>query len=66
MVELEIGRHGVLILLILFLLLGFEDILIWVNQGIMPAIEFFLAMVLVLGVIMFALREANRHKPPNP
>lgn len=63
MVDFQIGRHGVILLVALFLLLGMEDILIWVNTGTLPAIEFFVAMFLVLGVFALAVREAVLHPP---
>jgi len=64
MVDLHIGRHGVVLLAILFLLLGIEDILIWLNSGEIPAIEFFLGLVLVLAVIAGAIYEAEHFRPP--
>lgn len=64
MVDVHIGRQGVILLVILFILLAFEDILIWMNTGTIPAAEFFVAMLLVLGVVALALWEANLHPPP--
>ncbi|WP_410767160.1 hypothetical protein [Haloferax sp. DFSO60] len=64
MVNFHIGRGGVVIILLLFLLLELEDILIWVNTGSLPAIEFFVATIIVLGVVAFAIREAVAHPPP--
>lgn len=65
MVDLDIGRHGLVILLILFAVLGAEDVLIWVNSGVVPAVEFFLATLLVLIVVAVAIRESMRHAPPD-
>ncbi|MFB6171941.1 MAG: hypothetical protein ABEJ23_05355 [Haloarculaceae archaeon] len=64
MVELQIGRHGVVLLIFMFLLLGAEDILVWLNSGDLPAAEFFVGMLVVLGVILLAIREAIQHPPP--
>ncbi|MFC7201981.1 hypothetical protein ACFQJC_00490 [Haloferax namakaokahaiae] len=64
MVNLHIGKHGALLVVFLFFLLEFEDILIWVNTGSTPAIEFFVASLVVLGVVVFAVREAVAHPPP--
>lgn len=64
MVELHIGKHGVVLLILLFLLLGLEDVLVWVNSGTVPAVEFFVGLLLVLGVAAFAVREATLHPPP--
>lgn len=63
MVEFHIGRHGVILLVACFLLLGAEDVLIWLRTGTLPAVEFFLASVLVLGVLAVAVREAVIHPP---
>ena len=64
MVELHIGKHGVALLILLFLFLGLEDVLVWVNSGTVPAVEFFVGLLLVLGVAAFAVREATLHPPP--
>jgi predicted ferric reductase len=64
MADIDIGTHGVVLLAILFVLLTAEDILIWVESGTVPAFEFFIALVLVVGVFAVAVREANRHPPP--
>ncbi|WP_255196668.1 hypothetical protein [Halorarius litoreus] len=64
MVEVNIGRHGVILLVLLFAILAFEDVLVWINSGTLPAVEFFVGLLLVLGVVAFAIREANLHPPP--
>lgn len=64
MVQLKIGRHGVLLLVLLFVIMGIEDILIWLNTGEVPIIEFFAGMVIILTVFALAIQEANRHPPP--
>jgi hypothetical protein len=64
MVDLEIGRHGVILLVILFLIFGLEDILIWINRGELPAVEFFVGLILVLALVAWAVREAQLHPPP--
>ena len=61
MVDLHIGRHGVIILLVVFLLLAAEDILIWINAGVIPAVEFWFAMAIVLVIVALAIHEANLH-----
>ena len=62
--NLQIGRTGLLIVLAIFLLLVAEDVLIWVNSGVIPGVEFFLASLLVVVVFFLAIREAGRHPPP--
>lgn len=64
MVEFRIGRHGVVLLVLLFVILGSEDVLIWLNTGSLPAIEFFVGMLLVLVVVALAVHEAVLHPPP--
>lgn len=64
MVELDIGKHGVILLVLVFLLMGIEDILIWLNTGALPAIEFFIGIVIVLSILALAIREARHHPPP--
>lgn len=64
MVDVHIGRHGVILLVLLFVLLAFEDVLVWLNSGTLPAAEFFVGLLLVLGVVTFAIWEANLHPPP--
>ncbi|QCC50714.1 hypothetical protein [Halapricum salinum] len=64
MVDLHIGRHGVILLAILFVILGFEDVLVWLNSGDLPAIEFFVGLILVLAVIAGAIYEAEQYRPP--
>lgn len=64
MARLRIGRHGLLLLLALFLLLGFEDVAIWLRTGALPAVEFFVALLLVVATAAVAIREAVRHPPP--
>lgn len=65
MVELRIGKHGVVLLLILFLLLGVEDILVWMRAGTLPGVEFFVATAIVVAVFAFAIYEAVSHPPPH-
>lgn len=64
MPEIQIGRHGAIFLALLFVILTAEDILIWIRSGAVPALEFFIALLLVLGVVALAIREANLHPPP--
>lgn len=63
MFTLGMGRNGIVILLFVFVLLGAEDVLIWVNGGVVPGVEFFLATLLVLVVFAFAIRQAIAHPP---
>jgi hypothetical protein len=63
MVNLHIGKHGVVLLVLLFLLLGIEDVLIWVRDGDLPALEFFVGLVIVLVVVAWAVRQANLFPP---
>lgn len=65
MAELRIGRHGVVLLALLVLLLGAEDIVVWVRSGELPAIEFFVGLCVVLVTIALAIYEANRHRLPH-
>lgn len=60
--QLGIGRTGVLIVLLVFLLLAVEDIVIWVNSGVIPGIEFFLASLVVVGIIVVAILQARSHR----
>lgn len=64
MVEIHIGRHGLYLLVLLFVILGAEDVLIWVNSGALPGIEFFAGALLVLAVFALAIHEARLHPPP--
>lgn len=63
MVDLRIGVHGLIILLVVFLLLGLEDILIWINSGVIPGVEFLIATFIVVIVFALAIREANVRSP---
>ena len=58
----RIDGTGAVILLLVFLLLGAEDILIWVNGGVVPGIEFFLASLLVVGLLAVAILQARDHR----
>lgn len=60
----DIGKHGVILLVLVFLLRGIEDILIWLNTGALPAIEFFIGIVIVPSILALAIREARHHPPP--
>lgn len=64
MVDLRIGRHGVIIILVLFLTFAIEDILIWINRGAVPGIEFFVASIVLLVVFAILIRDARNHRPP--
>ena len=60
--RLRIGRTGAVIVLLVFLLLAAEDMLIWVNGGVIPGIEFFLAALLVVGLFVVAILQARGHR----
>ena len=64
MISFRIGRHGVVLLLALFVLLGAEDAVIWINRGVVPGVEFFLGALLVLVIVADAIRAAVAHPPP--
>lgn len=62
--RLRIGRTGALVVLLIFLLLAAEDIFIWLNGGAVPGIEFFLAAILVVVLLVAGILEAREHPPP--
>lgn len=64
MLRVDLGRTGLVVLAIVFGLLAGEDLLIYLNRGTLPAIEFLLIDVLVLGIIIVAITEARRRQPP--
>ncbi|APE94810.1 hypothetical protein [Halodesulfurarchaeum formicicum] len=64
MIRSTLGRPGIALLVIVFLVLFVEDILIWHNSGALPAIEFLLLDVAVLAVLALAIREVRRRRPP--
>ncbi|WP_049915232.1 hypothetical protein [Haloferax mucosum] len=61
--RVDIGRAGIAILLTLFVILGIEDAYIWAASGVVPGIEFFVALVFVLVIAVVAIREARAHPP---
>lgn len=64
MADLQIGRHGVILLVVLFLLLAAEDVLIWVESGVVPGVEFFLASLVVGATMAYVIREVQKYEPP--
>ena len=54
-----------IIVVFLFLLLRFEGVLVWIDTSTHPEMEFFVAMVVALGVIALAIRESELHPPPH-
>ncbi|MGM0372569.1 MAG: hypothetical protein ACQEQJ_08720 [Halobacteriota archaeon] len=64
MIRNTLGRAGIALLVIVFLVLFVEDILIWHNSGTLPGIEFLLLDVAVLAVLALAIREVRRRNPP--
>lgn len=63
MADFHVGRTGAIVLLVVFALLVVEDVLIRLNRGIVPGIEFFLASVLVAVVLAYVINTALRHDP---
>lgn len=61
--RLGIGRTGVAIILLLFVILGVEDVYVWAVSGTLPGVEFFFALLLVLVISFVAIREARAHPP---
>lgn len=61
--DLDIGTTGVVLLALLFLIFGTEDLLIWVNDGVVPGLEFFVGLLVLLAATLLAIREARRHPP---
>lgn len=57
-----IGRTGALIVVLVFLRLAAEDILIWVNSGVIPGTESSLAALLVVGLFVVAILQARSHR----
>lgn len=62
--RLRIGRTGALLVLLVFLLLAVEDVFVWLNGGAVPGIEFFVAAVLVVVLLVAGVFEAQQHPPP--
>lgn len=62
--ELGLGRTGIGILLAVFLMLTASDIVIWIRDGIVPGVEFFIGTLVVLIVVFLAVRGARAHPPP--
>lgn len=60
----DIGKTGVVVLLVVFLALFAEDLYVWIVAGVVPGIEFFAGVVLVVVVGYFAIRAAKEHPPP--
>lgn len=63
MVDLDVGRSGAIVLLAVFALLAAEDALIFLNRGVVPGVEFFLASMLVLLVLAYVIAVSLRHDP---
>ncbi|MFC7115232.1 hypothetical protein ACFQH2_10140 [Natronoarchaeum sp. GCM10025703] len=63
--DLRIGKHGVAVLVAIFLILTIEDIFIWINSGIVPGIEFFIASLAVVVVFALAIRQSQKYDPPD-
>jgi hypothetical protein len=59
-----LGRTGIVVLVIASVLLLGEDLLILYNTGVLPAIEFLLLDIVVIGILAIAIREARRRIPP--
>lgn len=50
-------------LLVLCVLLFVEDLLIWVEQGTVPGIEFFIFAVVAFTAVYLGFRPARLHRP---
>ncbi|MFC6825751.1 hypothetical protein [Halopelagius fulvigenes] len=61
--DVRLGKHGAVLLAVLFVVLLAEDALIWLRGGAVPGIEFFAGTLAVLAVVAVAVYEANRHPP---
>ncbi|RDI70606.1 hypothetical protein [Halopelagius longus] len=61
--DIGLGKHGAVLLAVLFVVLLAEDALIWLRSGAVPGVEFFAGTLAVLAVTAVAVYEANRHPP---
>ena len=61
--ELDIGRNGAIVLLVVFALLAIEDVLIFLNEGTVPGLEFFAASLVVLAVLAYVIKASLEHYP---
>lgn len=59
-----LGRTGTALLIIVIVILLGENIFIYYNSGVLPAIEFLLFDALVIGILAIGIREARRRTPP--
>lgn len=64
--DLNIGRTGLIIVLVVFLLLAIEDILIWLNSGVLPGIEFLIAALLLAGLFLMGINQVRNQRYPRP
>lgn len=64
MVDIDVGWAGAGLLVLVFLLLGAEDVVVWLNGGAVPGVEFFVVAVLVVAVLALAIRRARANPPP--
>ena len=64
MVDLDVGPAGAVLLVLVFVLLGAEDVVIWVRAGEVPGLEFFVAAVMLVVVLWLAVRQARANPPP--
>ena len=64
MIGESLGRTGIVVLLIAIAILGGENLLIFLNSGALPAIEFLLFEAVVIAILAIAIREARRRRPP--
>ena len=55
-----LGRSGIVLLLFVAVILVGENLLIWSRSGVLPAIEFLLLDIVVLGVLAAAVYQARR------
>ncbi len=61
---LDLGRTGKIVIVIVFGLLAGENLFIWLNSGVIPAIEFLLLDALVVVIVAAVIIGARRHQLP--
>lgn len=64
--DLHIGRTGLILVFVVFLLLAVEDVFIWLNRGVVPGIEFFVASLILVGLLVLAINQVRRERFPRP
>lgn len=59
-----LGVLGWLLVVAILLLVVVDDAYTWLQQGVVPGIEFFLLGVAALVVVVLGLRSMRAHRPP--